>query len=224
MSTIDSLPGFIDRVATAESDLLRDLCVADRLHVALQDKGGLQRFAESFYFVRGQFVRFNFLVGARCPMDEVYWAGLTQSLMEELGGPGCVSHNELYRRFMVDAGAATAALSPPQFTVEFDRSWEQFCQTAPLEEAVGALAVYEILDNPDYGMLLEVLSTLGVSERGLRFFRVHAEARHVTFFADFWTHVAAVGGGTESQERAAEFVVDSQRKMWAGLLAHLEHA
>ncbi len=176
-------------------------------------------FAEAFYFIRVNFVHLNFLLGARCPTHELYWGGLAHNLMEEMGGEHGPAHNELYRWFLQDAGiTGEDSLRRPAFAAKFDDEWDDFVQNAPLEEALGAVAVYEILDNPDYQMLLNVMSRAGVSPRGLAFFQVHAKAAHFELFEDYFRHVSQKPGGMDSLHRANDFVFRTQRDMWAGLL------
>ena len=213
---------FARAVAIAEGNVLQSLDVERSLARHFEDKGTLKWFAQAFYFIRVHFVKLNFVVGARCPTHELYWAGLAHNLMEELGGNSGPSHNELYRWFLQDVGLPNeAALERPAFATRFDRKWDQFAQRAPLEEALGAIAVYEIFDNPDYQMLLNIMTRAGVTERGLLFFKVHAAAEHFELFEDYFRHVSQQPSGINTLERATAFVLDTQKEMWSGLLEHL---
>ena len=213
---------FVTAITNAEADLLDSLQVSKRLYESLMADGGLRRFASAFYFIRVHFVKLNFIVGSRCPTHELYWAGLAHNLMEELGGESGTPHNELYRWFLKEAGVPNEnSLECPPFATRFNHVWEEFARDAPLEETLGAIAVYEIFDNPDYQMLLNVMSRAQVSARGLVFFRVHAEAAHFDLFEDYFRHISNQQGGIACLEKAKDFVLRTQKEMWAHLLEHL---
>jgi pyrroloquinoline quinone (PQQ) biosynthesis protein C len=213
---------FVAAIAGRELEILEDRNVESALIRHFNTPNGLQKFAVGFYFIRVHFVKINFIIGARCPTHELYWAGLAHNLMEELGGESGPSHNELYRWFLNDAGIADEnSLSCPKFAAGFDKKWEDYARNAPLEDALGAVAVYEIFDNPDYQMLLDVMSHTGVSERGLVFFKVHAKAAHFELFEDYFRHVSNQPGGTKALKKATDFVLETQKEMWSGLLDYL---
>lgn len=214
---------FVTEIARCEVRILKDHDVESVLTRQLSTPNGLERFGVGFYFIRVHFVKINFIIGARCPTHELYWGGLAHNLMEELGGDSGPSHNELYRWFLSDAGIADEnSLTRPDFAASFDKKWEDYARNAPLEDALGAIAVYEIFDNPDYQMLLSVMSRAGISHRGLIFFKVHARAAHFELFEDYFRHVSKQPEGIKALERARDFVLDTQREMWSGLLDYLD--
>lgn len=213
---------FVKSVTDAELKVIGDLAVRDRLVQHLKSGEALRKFATGFYFVRVHFVKINFIVGSRCPSHELYWQGLAHNLMEELGGEAGPTHNELYRWFLKEADIENEdSLRCPGFAEDFDGAWENYSREAPLEEALGAIAVYEIFDNPDYQMLLNVMSRAGVSARGRVFFKVHAKAAHFELFEDYFRHVSQKHGGMDSLQRATNFVVKTQKNMWSGLLKYV---
>lgn len=213
---------FIDNVAGREIAILEQLQVEKRLDKSVAATG-LTSFANAFYFIRVNFVHHNFVLGARCPTHELYWGGLAHNLMEEVGGESGPAHNELYRWFLQEVGAPDEnSLRRPAFAADFDNKWENFVQHAVLEEALGAIAVYEILDNPDYQMLLAVMSKAEVSPRGLAFFQVHAKAAHFELFEDYFHYISGQSGGIDCLQRATDFVFQAQKEMWSGLLEYLE--
>ena len=213
---------FLQQVSASEKALLAALGIERKLKTYLTSRPSLTRFAEAFYFIRVHFVKINFIVGARCPTHELHWGGLAHNLMEELGGDVGPSHNELYRWFLNDAGIADEnSLTCPEFAAYFDKKWEDYARNAPLEDALGAIAVYEIFDNPDYQMFLNVMSHSGVSDRGLIFFKVHAKAAHFELFWEYFRHASNQPGGGKAIQRATDFVLQTQREMWSGLLDHL---
>ena len=214
---------FIRHVSAREEAILHELRVKERILEHAQTPEGLSRFAAGFYFIRVNFVRLNFILGARCPNHELYWSGLALNLMEELGGEKGPTHNELYRWFLQAAGIPNEEnLLCPSFAAAFDEEWDSYCRETPLLEALGAIAVYEIFDNPDYRMLLEAMQGAGVGERGLIFFRVHAKAEHFELFEKFFEHANQTPAGVSALHRATEFVVNAQRKMWSNLLEWME--
>ena len=143
--------------------------------------------------------------------------------MEELGGKSGVSHNQLYRDFLKSIGSKPEAeLKCPAFARDFNDRWEEFARNAPLIESLAAIAIYEILDVPDYQMLLELLERAKIPEEGLIFFRVHANAHHFAMFEDTVAWILTQEGGQEAFDRAQDFVFETQRKMWIGLTECLQ--
>jgi pyrroloquinoline quinone (PQQ) biosynthesis protein C len=213
----------IESIVYEEEFILEKLKLEYEIMNILNSLNGLNQFAESFYFVRYDFCRLNFILGERCCTNEFLWAGLVKNLYEELGGKSGRSHNQLYRDFVscVDARPENA-WQEPEFARQFNLAWETFCRKAPLAEALSAIAIYEIFDVPDYQLLLRVMKKAGVSQRGLRFFQVHAVANHFEMFEDVVSWLREQEGGEEAFSRAKEFVFQTQTEMWCGLIAHLQ--
>lgn len=207
-------------VTASETEVFEKLDLEARLGRCLREPGGVGRFGEAFYFIRVEFVQLNFLVGARVePAREELWRGLVRSLCEELGANGHHSHNALYRRFLAAAGAAgPTAEAAPDFARRFNDGWRRLAVTGSLEDALAALAVYEILDDPDYALLHRVLRPVGLTDADLEFFSVHASARHFDLFSD---SPLVAAGSPSLLNRAADFVLQSQEQMWRGLLEYL---
>jgi hypothetical protein len=207
----------------AELQILGDLAVTAKLARRCHDERGLRAFAEAFFFVRCDFVRINFVVGARCSRLEGEWGGLARNLYEELGGGRTKPHNELYREFLASTGAGLEAdLVEPDFAGRFNDAWLEFAGGAPLRIALLGVAAYEVLDGPDYSALYSALS-LSRPSSALTFFRIHAEANHFELFHDL------LAQGTQSEEDiendfevAARFVLTWQKFMWTNLLQHLD--
>jgi hypothetical protein len=61
----------------------------------------------------------------------------------------------------------------------------------------------------------------GVSKRGLRFFNVHAQAQHFNLFKDVVSWLKKQERGEEAITNAIDFVLNTQRMMWTGLLNSL---
>ncbi|AFY92567.1 iron-containing redox enzyme family protein [Chamaesiphon minutus] len=210
-------------ISEMEKSVINEHDIQHKLNHYLVKHKQLIQFSEIFHFVRYDFCRLNFIVGARCLNDEILWAGLARNLMEELGGKSGISHNQLYRNFLKSIGTKPEAeLQCPAFARDFNDSWEEFARNAPLIEALAAIAIYEIFDVPDYQMLLELLEQAKVPEEGLIFFRVHANAHHFAMFEDTVAWILTQEGGQEAFDRAQYFVFETQRKMWIGLTECLE--
>ena len=215
--------GLSKTVLRREAALLAALDVKDRLRKLFRSEVNLKRFGGSFYFVRYNFYRHNFLVGARSSPNEVYWGGLVGNLREELGGNSQLTHNSLYRNFLAEIGIENElVLKQPRFARTFNESWHHYITTQPFLHALGAIAVYELLDQPDYSLLLTLVKEAGISRRGLRFFSVHAQANHYELFQGPLTEVWKSKRGQLALTKAARFVNEMQETMWRGLLHHLE--
>jgi ABC-type amino acid transport substrate-binding protein len=218
MSSNSSINYSINTIMDREKSMIAELGIKDILDSVINE-GRIVKFSEAFHFIRHEFCRLNFIVGARCPNDERMWAGLAKNLIEELGG----KHNQLYRDFLKCIYARSEEkLECPKFAQEFNDTWKNFAHTAPLNEALSAIAIYEIFDIPDYRLFLEVLEQAKVPESGLTFFRVHANAHHFEMFEDTVEWILQQEGGQEAFDKATEFVFETQRKMWIGLTECLQ--
>jgi pyrroloquinoline quinone (PQQ) biosynthesis protein C len=217
------LAQLVESVFLKEELLIEEVGIKSLLRNYILKPEGLQSFAESFYFIRADFCCLNFTIGERCHSDERLWSGLARNLMEELGGHGGQSHNQLYRNFLSSIGARKEQeLKSPEFAKAFNNAWRDFAKNAPLMEALSAIAIYEIFDVPDYKLFLDVLTEAKVPEEGLHFFRVHANAHHFAMFEDTITWLMEQEGGEQAFANASEFVFDTQRKMWLGLIECLQ--
>ena len=211
-----------EAVVRAETDLLAELRVERRLANVLSTEAGLRNFAETFYFVRYDFCRLNFLVGARCGANDRFTTGIVRNLCEEHGLLRGRSHNQLYRDFLDAAGACPeSCLHEPDFAARFNARWHLHCTEAPLPQALAALGVYEVLDNPDYALLLRLVKRVAVHKSGMPFFAVHASARHSELFADLIAEFLDNDADRSHVDKAARFVIDTQRRMWCDLMSHL---
>jgi pyrroloquinoline quinone (PQQ) biosynthesis protein C len=218
-----NLSNLVNELTKKEEDLIDVLNLQSFLTKYVADHKRVIDFGEVFLFIRTEFSCLNFVVGQRCHANERLWAGLARNLIEELGDKGGRSHNQLYRDFLDCIGAKREEeLEYPQFAAEFNSTWKDFAKNAPLMEALSAIAIYEIFDVPDYKLFLDVLERAGVSEKGLHFFKVHANAHHFEMFEDTITWLMEQEGGEAAFANATEFVFDTQRKMWEGLIECLE--
>jgi pyrroloquinoline quinone (PQQ) biosynthesis protein C len=213
----------VNQIKAREESIIDELILDSILGKCTNNYRKIIDFAEYFYFVRVDFCCVNFAVGQRCNNNERLWGGLARNLIEELGGKGGKSHNQLYRDFLACVGAKPEEeLECPQFAAEFNSSWRNFAKKAPLMEALSAIAIYEIFDVPDYKLFLDVLERAGVPDKGLHFFKVHANAHHFEMFEDTITWLMEQEGGEAAFANATEFVFNTQRKMWEGLIECLE--
>lgn len=221
--TAFSIP-FVDEISSREESVIQELMLEKEFGNIVAETDGLKKFAETFYFVRYDFCRLNFIVGERCCTNEFLWSGLAKNLYEEMGGKNGVSHNQLYRDFLQCAGAEKEGqIEEPEFAREFNQSWETYCRKSSLAEVLSAIAIYEIFDVPDYQLLLQVMKKANVPQQGLKFFNVHAVSNHFEMFEDVVSWLKDQESGEESFDRAKEFVFQTQTKMWRGLVEHLQN-
>ena len=220
-----ALNNFEADIVNKELLLLQQLDVEKRFKKIVSDKYGLGLFAKEFYFLRCNFYKLNFIVGAKCPPHEKYWSGLTENLVEELGGEFKITHNQLYRDFLWEAAELKEEdlVTPPHYTITFNGSWEGYCIERDFEEGLLAIGLYEALDVPDYELMERALrATTNLSEKGLRFFTVHAKAQHYSMFENIIDEIQDREGKTDLVAQATNFVIKTQRFMWTNLLQNLE--
>jgi pyrroloquinoline quinone (PQQ) biosynthesis protein C len=216
---MNNLSNLVQEIIVEEEAILKELDIENRLYKAVDTSYGLKQFAKVFYFIRCDFPTLNFIVGERCGVNEFLWSGLAKNLIEELGNGNTPSHNQLYRNFLSCVEVSTEDLAKePLFSFQFNETWRKFCREAPLEEALSAIAVYEIFDQPDYKLFLRTMQKAGVSEAGLHFFHVHAAAEHFEMFEDIVSWLREQPGGKDAFARGKEFVIKTQKKMWLGLI------
>lgn len=211
------------KVLSRELAILSSNKVVDRLRGACSTRTGLQVFANEFYPIRYSFVQLAFAVGARAPMHESYWYGLAKNLFEEGGEDDKIAHNELYRRFISSIGLDPNMKVPETaLSRSFNKTWFDFVSHAPLEQAIAAIAVYEIIDSPDYSALYEALRGLSPSY-DLQFFRIHSVAEHFSMFESFFSkYLSKQGNSLEDFIPVADFVLNNQESMWVELLSSIE--
>jgi hypothetical protein len=203
VSEKSKLSSLVKSIIAQEESILNELEVEHNLYKLIIQKEGLKNFAEAFYFVRYNFCRLNFILGERCGNNDFLWRGLVRNLLEELGGQKGISHNQLYRDFLDCVGIHSEdSLQDSIFSYQFNASWEKFCRDAPLLEAIAAISVYEVLDKPDYALLLRVLEKAGIE--------------------DVISWLSKQEKGEEIINNGRNFVFRTQRMMWAGLLNTLE--
>lgn len=222
MTRVSELAGIVEN---SELNNIRDVRLVERLRSIVKGSEGVSRFGKRFHPIRYSFVHVNFIVGSRQEMHEIFWAGLARNLYEEAGGGVTAAHNELYRNFLRSIGIPSdEGLHEVEFSKTFNTRWREFARLAPVDEAVLAVAIYEILDRPDYGSLYDALA--GINEKwDLEFFKIHSEVEHFDMFSEFvaWYFEHKKNAQVHFNE-VSEFVLDVQKNMWIGLLAGLESA
>ena len=218
----DSLSFLVQTIISEEETIIRELELEKILSKVTSTPIGLKKFAENFYFIRYDFCRLNFIVGERCCHNEFLWSGIAKNLIEELGGKKGVSHNQLYRDFLRCVGITSEKeLKEPDFATQFNQSWETFCRTSSVAEALSAIAIYEIFDKPDYKLLLNIMKNAGIPKQGLHFFQVHSVAEHFEMFEDIISWLMIQDGGEKAFLTSKNFVFQTQKKMWLDLLVSL---
>lgn len=217
------LEKFSKFVLERELAVLASNDVVERLRSACSTKIGLQYFAEQFYPIRYSFVQLAFTVGARAPMHEDYWYGLSKNLFEEAGENSKLSHNQLYRRFLTSIGLdGDMAIPTSDVSMQFNEAWFNFVSTESIEKAIAAIAIYEIIDSPDYSALYNALNGVH-ADADLKFFEVHSVAEHFSMFDKFFfRYTKEAGGKIDDFLPVVDFVIENQNKMWSGLLQSME--
>jgi hypothetical protein len=217
------LQQFRTRVHEQEVETLARHQVQSRLSRVCSTLAGVRGFAVAFYPLRYSFVQMAFVAGARAPMHEDYWCGLAQNLFEEAGEGHKASHNELYRRFLSSSGLdATMQVPVTDLSRRFNRSWFDYVREAPIDQAIAAIAIYEVIDSPDYRLLYDALRSSSIP-LDLKFFEVHASAEHFGMFARFFhAYLRQDTCSLEDFLPVAHFVLGLQEEMWIALLASLE--
>jgi hypothetical protein len=143
--------------------------------------------------------------------------------MEELGGSFGPTHNQLYRDVLIEVGIDNEETIPePKFAQRFNEEWKNYCLCAPLEQALTAIAIYEVLDNPDYRLLLGVIKSGCVGPKAHVFFDVHAHAQHFELFESFVLKLFTAKEGAKVLRDAETFVFGMQKSMWRDLLSYVE--
>jgi hypothetical protein len=217
---VDRLTKTVER---KELEAINEIAVIPRLRHVVENNDGVRRFARTFHYIRYSFVHLNFIIGSRQEMHEILWSGLATNLYGEAGGGVTVAHNELYRRFLRTIGIRSDQdIEELNFSKIFNCLWRDFARSAAVEEAVLAVAIYEILDRPDYTALYKALT--GVDETwDLEFFRIHSIAEHVGMFFEFLAWFFEHFDDAISRfDKVSNFVLKVQKDMWLGLLAELE--
>ncbi len=217
-----NLEQFRSNVYSKELEILSSNNVLDRLRRVCSTRDGLQTFAIQFYPIRYSFVQLAFAVGSRAPMHESYWYGLAKNLYEEGGEENKTAHNELYRKFISSIGLDPNMEVPETIlSRSFNKTWFDFVLRAPIEQAIAAIAVYEIIDSPDYSALYEALREH--SSLDLKFFEVHSVAEHFSMFNSFFSkYLSKEGNSLEDFVPVADFVLNHQDFMWKELLSSIE--
>lgn len=211
-------------IEAGELKAIADLGLVSRLRQAVLQPGLAGSFGRLFHPIRYSFVHVNFIVGARQEMHEIFWAGLARNLYEESGGGETPAHNELYRRFLRTVGVhSDVGIKEARFARVFNERWRNFARDASLEDAVLGIAVYEVLDRPDYQSLHNALVEIDRSW-DLEFFRLHSIVEHFDMFSEFvaW-YFESVGNPEQRFAGVRDFVLNTQKDMWIGLLSELEN-
>jgi hypothetical protein len=176
-----------------------------------------QKFVKQFYHIRGHFYEMLWFLGSLAPSFE-YKKVVLQNITEEFGGKK--SHENLYWDFATELGVdiQSEILSQTnnlKYIQDFDFSHKNWVITQKWEAVWGALSAYEKLDSVDYRKLLILASELNISEKGLHFFVIHAQAQH------FETTENLLQKCWDSDSEAViagfEFIKEAQMKVWKGL-------
>lgn len=101
------------------------------------------------------------------------------------------------------------------FAKQFNKDHLSWLAGHDEEERFAAFAAYERLDNIDYPHLTEFAASLGISSKGLAFFRVHSHVEH--FSSTLEKLLPLWEPACEKIKNAFDFIYSHQLQMWQRL-------
>jgi hypothetical protein len=138
-------------------------------------------FVKAFYHIRGHFHDFLWYMGNHAPDVETKRI-IVNNIAEEFGGK-YGSHEQLYYKFSESLGINIYEEIKEKSTYEFyidqfNKGHLEWLYSHSWIECLAAFSAYEHLDNLDYSKLSLLATSLGVTQEGLIFFKVHEKVRH----------------------------------------------
>lgn len=176
-----------------------------------------QKFVKQFYHIRGHFYEMLWFLGSLAPSFE-YKKVVMQNITEEFGGK--MSHEQLYWDFAkeLDVDIQKEILTQTnnlEYIKKFDFSHKDWVISQKWAAVWAAFSAYEKQDNLDYSKLYDLAKDFGISEKGLFFYKIHAQVQH------FETTENLLQKCWESDPEAVkagfEFIKGTQMKVWNGL-------
>jgi len=206
---------------TAHSQI--ELFNSDRLrHLTPEQK---QHFTRVFYHLRGHFHDFLWFMGNHAPNVQTKKV-IIGNIAEEMGADadGRLSHEQLYLQFaqvlgvdLTDEVVNQTTYLP--FAREFNRRHLEWLaeHRDNWPAMAGAYSAYERLDNIDYRDLMKLAKGLGVSEKGLTFFKVHTMVTHYEQAEEGFDIRELWKTNKTDIKKGYEFIGEHQLKMWRDL-------
>ncbi|AHE67287.1 iron-containing redox enzyme family protein [Legionella oakridgensis] len=176
-------------------------------------------FAAVFYHLRGYFIDFMWYV-ANFTNDEEIKDIILKNIQEELGSKGRASHEQLYAQFAEECGVnihdeIVNKTHYLLFARQFNQEHLRWLSQHDKHSHLAAFSAYERLDNIDYSLLTEFARSLNLSEKAMKFFKVHRYVKHfeptVDQLAGIWQ------SSPETVQEAFNFIYSHQLEMWQTL-------
>jgi pyrroloquinoline quinone (PQQ) biosynthesis protein C len=138
-------------------------------------------FAKIFYHARGHFHEFLWLLGNFSDDKETKELVL-KNIAEEFNSSS-LSHEQMYLNFAESVGAELDEEIIEQTSYlpcikKFNKGHLRWLKNHDSDSRFAAFSAYERLDNLDYVLLWQLAKSLGVSNKGMIFFKVHMRAGH----------------------------------------------
>ena len=176
------------------------------------------RFARIFYHARGHFHNFLWFLG-NFSSSKMIKDIVLKNIAEEFNG-AAQSHEQMYINFAQSLNAdikdeITEQTSYLPFLKDFNNGHVKWLQQHDEVSQFAAFSAYEHLDNVDYTSLWELAKSLGTSNKGLIFFKVHMHANHFKSTEDnlmlIWQ------AEPDKVKEAYEFIAEHQIEMWRNI-------
>jgi len=178
-----------------------------------------------FYHARGHFYKFLWLLGNVAP-DKDAKAQVLENIDEEFGGDG-LSHEHLYYEFAQALGidVSDEFFHEPNHLPtlqQYNLGHLTWLDAQDWHGKWAGFSAYERLDNMDYHHLEQLVKSLGVTGRGLAFFKIHHKADH--FDRTYDTLMTVWQQQPEKVKTAFDFIGEHQLGMWQWLSETLNAA
>ncbi|MGI4850332.1 MAG: iron-containing redox enzyme family protein [Janthinobacterium lividum] len=175
-------------------------------------------FVKVFYHVRGHFHDFLWYLGNHTD-DKKVKDIILENISEELNSSS-LSHEQLYEEFAKSLGVNLESeyLKEENYRQEirqFNNGHIKWLHNNCPNTGFAAFSAYERLDNIDYINLLELAKNLGVTGKGLLFFKVHTRVEH---FETTYPKLKEIWDNDPQKVFSSfEFICNHQVKLWDDL-------
>lgn len=175
-------------------------------------------FVKAFYHIRGHFHDFLWFMGNHAP-DESTKQIIINNIAEEFGGKYC-SHEHLYYDFARSMGVdikkeIIEETTYEHYIVQFNKGHLKWLNEHDWLGCLAAFSAYEHLDNIDYVALSSLAKSLGASDKGMLFFRVHEKVKHFEPLSDLL--IEAWDKEPDKVKEGFYFIGTHQINMWKNL-------
>ncbi|MCP4476178.1 MAG: iron-containing redox enzyme family protein [Gammaproteobacteria bacterium] len=177
-----------------------------------------RQFAQLFYHARGHFYKFLWLLGNEAP-NSTAKETILDNIREEFGGDG-LSHEAMYDVFAnaVGVDVNNEFFHEPHhhpYLQQYNLGHLNWLNARDWQGKLAGFSAYERLDNIDYHHLENLVKSLGITGKGLTFFKVHNKADH---FDRLHEQLVTVWDNSRHQvEEAFDFIARHQLTMWQWL-------